>query len=319
MKIRFFKLIYIILVSCGAVEIAYSQCANESFTSDVVEIPVVFEFRNGESRVDWMYYALAPRLKISEGTERRAKNAINNAGRLEAKFCVKASDLPPQNSIIYFLFGARKLAASVRPITWHAAPFGEHHVGEMPTIMFLNQADPDWLVVQQATWSLNEKKYPRLDIEIFNFGNSTHPGVNVAFDFKWEPNVQCMTADIAFATVPVSIGINKGNVKIASGDPQSSELFNRQATIISSCGKHNFIGELGPTGAIEGKATLHIRYSFMQKASPITFSSIRIPNPRLSSFTVSDLYTLFSDRRIMVKGERVTPDSIEVKNLYGVN
>lgn len=305
MKAGFFTLIYIVILICSVCETAYSQCADP----DAVEIPVVFEFRNAESKADWIYDSLTPRLPLLNEHVYRARNAVNKDGRLEAKFCVLANDIPPQNSKIYFLFGIRKLEASVRPTRG----------GMMPTIMFLNQPDPDWLIIRQPTWSLNKEKYPRLEVELFNFANATHPGVNLTFRFERHSPILCYPSPPGFATVPVSIYIEKGKVKVASGDPQSPELIIRQASVVKECGTLTFKGELGPSGAVQGKSALRIRYAFMQRASPIRFKYGRdidgsTRKPVLSSLTVSDLFTLPTHREIEVIGERVFPINIEVKD-----
>ena len=89
-----------------------------------------------------------------------------------------------------------------------------------------------------------------------------------------DEGVQCMSPRWRFATVQVTIRVEKGKVKVSSGDPQSSEPIQRNASIVKRKAKTKvgscvdaFSTELGPTGAIGPGESLRIRYAFVDTGS----------------------------------------------------
>ena len=55
--------------------------------------------------------------------------------------------------------------------------------GKMPTIHFVDQADPDWVIVKQPHLLYNSEGLPRIDIHVHNFTKTPHSGFELSLDF----------------------------------------------------------------------------------------------------------------------------------------
>ena len=241
----------------------------------MVAIRAVFQFRSSEFIADWIYRSLEPKLYVAEkGWQTHDSQAVINEA-LNVTFCVEPKQFP-QNSRMSFTFGPRRLEALARPIKWSDTDFKDKNgvtlrEGEMPIINFTYQRSPDWLIVKPPVWEWTVDRKPRLDIEIYNFGNQTHPGALIAMSLIRRDTGACAYPSSRFATVQVVIRVEKGKVKVSSGDPQSSEPIQRNASIVKrkakamvgACVDETFSTELGPTGAIAPGESLRIRYAFV--------------------------------------------------------
>ena len=309
MKLLFFLTF---LTMSGASEWTSAQCLNARSTSDQIAIPVVFQFSEKALRSDVLYSSLQPRLQLSSGEEIHPQSVEIIDEQLKTKFCLEAEKLPPENSKIYFLFGLRKLEANVRPTQWRETEFRKSdnaplREGFMPIIAFTNQKQPDWLAVLSATLLQNQHGHERLEIELFNFEGRAHLGAHLTLRATKRQWKYCEAPDPSFATVPVSLRIEKGKLKVESGDPNSAELITREASLrIDGCSESFLETTLGPTGAIEANATLRIRYSFEWK------------NPKwkgrdtLSTSSEFLGLSFFNSHWLTLSGSRVYPRTIRV-------
>jgi hypothetical protein len=298
-KARVLLLSILIALTGGTFKQTKSQCVNQQSTSDMVAIRTVFQFHSKEFRSDWIYRLLEPKLYVpAKGLQMHDSQAIVSEA-LNATFCVSPWSFP-QNSRMSFSFGPRRLEAIARPIIkWRNTEFKDKNgvtlrEGEMPIINFLYQPSPDWVVVKPPVWERTDNGQPRLDLEIYNFGNQTHPGASVAMSvIRRDAGVNCAYPNARFATVQVVIRIEKGKVKVLSGDPQSSEPIQRNATIVKRkakarmgiCIDETFSTELGPTGAIGPGESLRIRYAFVDTGyfffSDVTYWTISVSGDRV--------------------------------------
>jgi len=294
-----------LIFALHTVNLASAQCVSNASYQDTVKVTTTFQFKNPEFQANWIYYSLHPRLE-GKWSYRKATSSELNGGGLTASFCIPVDELPQPNSKFKFFFGARMLEASLRPIEWQETAFVDSdgkkiREGKMPIINFSYQPDPDWLVVTDTKWVFTNKGSRRMELQLYNFGNSIHPTVYLGLEASRPPSAVCWDpGSTRYAEVPVFIRVEKGELKAASGDPQSPEPIARKAKLsLNNCSNSSFTLELGPTGPIAGKQTLRIRYSFEKS----------------SSTRHTPLYPAPFDRwrtTLNIWGDRVFPQSVDV-------
>jgi len=287
-------LIKLTIMAAASVPAAvFSQCP-----VDQIKIPILFEFQNPEMRTDWVYRSLEAGLSIPGAyvVDRR----IRESGAMEVDFCISRKDVPPPNSKFSVFFGPRGFVVAARPV----------RNGQMPTITFSDQPDPDWLIVRRALWLINSQGFPRIDLEIYNFGRSSHPGIDILFKFK-SGGCDMVVAGVCEGCpeVTVDISISSGVLDVKAGDPQFRELIRQWAMVdADQCGNLRVSARLGSTGPISSKEARLIRYTFNQKPGP---PGRKLPSS-IRALTVGDIL-LFRHRSLFPEGPRVFPHEIEIE------
>lgn len=303
------------VIVAGYAIVSQAQCINQYSASDKVEIPIVFEFQDSQHRLDWIYNSLEPKIKLPTKPQRSdPTNMQVQDGKLRITYCIAAEEMPRLNSKFLAYFGPRELSVSSRPISWSntdfKSPKGDKlRQGRMASVFFLGQPSPDWVIVRRAEWLINAEGFPRIEVEVHNFASNTHPGFELILDFT-DSSTRCMSIPVT-VTVPLALSFSKGNIKLASGDPQFSELINREAKFeIGPCGELDFEARIGKTGPLQGNAVLTIRYTFNQKTPP---RIRKIPRDRNYKPVITDIYAL-EYRSIYINGERAFPTSMKIQN-----
>jgi hypothetical protein len=144
-----------LLICSGAVERATAQCIDQFSRKDVVEIKVIFKFRNSHYHADWAYKLLNPRLKMPKQsyTVYPKKESVTDKG-LEAIFCVDFDDVS-FDSNFGMMLGPKSFSVAPRPIEWSDTEFVSEsrkklRVAKMSLIQFLSLDDPDWLLLESV-------------------------------------------------------------------------------------------------------------------------------------------------------------------------
>lgn len=258
-----------------------------------IKLPIIFEFKSGEFRLQEIYDSLDPRLQEPSGEMTRPHSERITDGKLELDFCV--SNLLAISSFSVFI-GPRKIAISKRQMK---------HANEMAIVWMLNQDDPDWLIVRNAKWVSNADGSPTFDIEVQNFANSGHSGAYLSLDFSGiMGRLQCAFPEPRVARIYVSLSFNKGKLIARSTDPQFDDLIKREADLfVDVCsGTGRFTMALGSTGQLAGKDHLRVRY---------VFKNMRIETKKGEALNVKN-FSFFLNHKIRISGDRVFPAEIRI-------
>ena len=124
---------------------------------DYIQIPIIFQFKNPRFRTDSIYNSLSPTLTAPSTTAPRppmAGKVID--GRLEVSFCVEGRTFEGTESRKFVVnLASHSFTVVTRPISWIettiTGPRGRKlRQGTMASILFLEQPDPDWAILQTA-------------------------------------------------------------------------------------------------------------------------------------------------------------------------
>ena len=147
----------------------------EPVEKSTVEIPIVFEFKNQFFRNKWVYNSLESNLKLSNKSyNQKPQSSIVNNGRLELTFCVEEEDFSELNTELKINFASRSFTVIARPVQWEKNVITKNKQdleikrGKMPVINFVNQPDPDWIILKNAELLYTPNGTPRIDIYIYN-------------------------------------------------------------------------------------------------------------------------------------------------------
>jgi hypothetical protein len=258
----------------------------------------LFEFKNDQTRVAWVYNSLHPRLILKGGAKIYSPiTSVIADGVLQLQFCLPWAEVSSLSSELKAAFGPRLFKVVARPVVWKSELVNYQNKtikqGVMATIFLLKQADPDWLVVRRTAWLENQQGLPRIEVEVHNFSGSSHPGI--ALRMVASHYLGCGTAPIEpvrTEKVRITLAVDKSKLKVASEDPGFRELIVRQAKLVTRpCVLSELQFELGRTGPLAGSEDLRIRYHF-DRPLPPSFMVFR------------------GQMTIEVKGDRVFPLSL---------
>lgn len=272
------KTSYILIIVIGVAGLAVA----ETCPDDAILVPVTFQFQSPEFQAEWMYDALEPQLTNGHVHEVHSDSAV-----LAVDFCWRSTTTTTTTEL-EFHFGPRILKTIARPVQQKI----------MSRIYFLNQLDPDWLVIRRAQWIKDIKGRPAIDIDLLNYGKTDHPGAEIILILA-EGGPSCASVP-KHSIVPLQLSFIKGDLKLFSGDPVIPEPVERKAHVaIGACGELSVELDLGGTGSLPPSESLRIRYLFASKA-PV------IPRSR------GNLYTL-TERSLFFLGDRLSPAQITIK------
>src|SRR5918911_1740427 len=297
MKFPSLAIPYCVLIICCSYNIGNAQCKTGE-----IKIPVIFEFKSAEYRLQEIYNSLDPKIQLAISEPIRPSSERILDGKLELDFCVYPISFSAVNSSFSGFFGPRKITISRRQMKSQ---------NEMATIWMLDQDDPDWIIVQNAKWIPKANGSPTLDIEVLNPTNNNQSGVTLFLDFSKFPKLKaCLRPTPSTGRVYVSLSFNKGKIIAKSTDPQFNDLVDRYADFyIDPCVGEGYLKmELGPTGQLAAKDSLRIRYTFDMKVS----ADKKLGGLRNWRFRLEHIF-LFGSQKIRIIGERTFPSEILIK------
>lgn len=186
----------------------------------------------------------------------------------------------------------------------------------MPTIQFVDQVDPDWIIIKQAELLHDSNGIPRIDIQIYNFTNKPHDGFELKFNWiiNAEYDHMCMLfPGIITKKIPIEIKFEKNNVSVASGDLQFQELIQRNSSYQRYCGGAKLKANLGNIGQLPSAEILRIRYVFNKEMLGNTF--LRNPNNFKAFFSITTgipTHYLEIKPLFVITGNNVFPSKIQL-------
>ncbi|MEO1673319.1 MAG: hypothetical protein AAFR77_21495, partial [Cyanobacteria bacterium J06631_2] len=219
-------------------------------------------------------------------------------------------------------FASRSLTISTRPIRWEKDVINKNgqdiqiKQGKMPTIHFIDQADPDWIIVKQAELLHDSNGIPRIDLQIHNFTKKLHDGFELKLDWILDATNDPMCSlypGIITTEIPIEVKFEKKDVSIASGDLQFQELIQRDSSYKRYCGGASFNANLGNIGQLPAAEILRVRYVFNKE---ILGNSLLTNLKSFKLFFHIDsgisIHNITTKRLLLITGNNVFPSIIRL-------
>ena len=233
---------------CGSAQAGAAPCPSQN----TIEMPIVFQFADQQFRQDWIYSSTSPNLRVRSDVIQPMATTIRD-GQLEVAFCVSLSASDTETPLATFQLGPRSLAIAPRPVIQTKA---DRYIG---TVLFLNQAAPDWVVARLAPFTAAQNELIA-DLQLINLGAKPHPGGDVSLTF-FEPPGSCLIAGNAMV-VDVDLTVTRAGIVATSNDPLFDDVVQRPGRLegdICSSGI-TFVADLGQTGPLRPNDAITIRY-----------------------------------------------------------